>query len=58
MVTGVIGGAIVALMPLVARDLLHGGAQTYGTMLSAFGFGAIIGALSIKELRSELARFR
>lgn len=55
MVTGVIGGAIVALMPLVARDLLHGGAQTYGTMLSAFGFGAVIGALSIKELRRRIS---
>src|SRR6202163_2990328 len=32
MVTGVIGGAIIALMPLVARDLLHGGAPTYGIM--------------------------
>src|SRR6516165_9617500 len=37
MVTGIIGGAIIALMPLVARDVLHGGAQTYGIMLSAFG---------------------
>lgn len=46
MVTGVIGGAIIALMPLVARDLLHGGAQTYGIMLSAFGLGAVIGARS------------
>ncbi|WP_407185350.1 MFS transporter [Bradyrhizobium centrosematis] len=51
MVIGVIGGAIIALMPLVARDLLHGGAQTYGIMLSAFGLGAVIGALSITRLR-------
>ena len=34
-------------MPLVARDLLHGGAQTYGIMLGAFGMGAVIGALNI-----------
>jgi MFS family permease len=38
-VIGVIGGAIVALMPLVARDLLHSGAKTYGIMFSAFGLG-------------------
>ena len=44
--TRVIGGSISALMPLVARDLLHGGAQTYGIMLGAFGMGAVIGALN------------
>lgn len=55
MVTGVIGGAIIALMPLVARDLLHGGAQTYGIMLSAFGGGAVIGALNITEVRKRMS---
>ncbi|OSJ34121.1 MFS transporter [Bradyrhizobium japonicum] len=55
MVTGVIGGAIIALMPLVARDLLHGGAQTYGIMLSAFGLGAVIGALNITEVRKRMS---
>lgn len=53
MVTGVIGGGIIALMPLVARD--HGGAQTYGTMLSAFGMGAIVGALNITEVRKHMS---
>ena len=47
LVTGLIGGSVSALMPLVARDLLHGGAQTYGIMLGAFGMGAVIGALNI-----------
>ena len=42
-----------ALMPLVARDLLHGGAQTYGIMLGAFGMGAVIGALNIGEVRKR-----
>ncbi|RXH29745.1 MFS transporter [Bradyrhizobium nanningense] len=55
MVIGVIGGAIIALMPLVTRDLLHGGAQTYGMMLSAFGLGAVIGALNITELRKRMS---
>ncbi len=54
MVTGLIGGSLSALMPLVARDLLHGGAQTYGIMLGAFGMGAVIGALNIAEVRKRL----
>ncbi|MGY3611020.1 MULTISPECIES: MFS transporter [unclassified Bradyrhizobium] len=53
-VTGVIGGSISALMPLVARDLLHGSAQTYGLMLGAFGFGAIIGGFCFDELRKRM----
>src|SRR5713101_7647959 len=55
LVTGLIGGSVSALMPLVARDLLHGGAQTYGIMLGAFGVGAVIGALNIGELRKRMS---
>ena len=55
LVTGLIGGSVSALMPLVARDLLHGGAQTYGIMLGAFGMGAVIGALNIGEIRQRLS---
>ena len=54
LVTGIAGGSISALMPLVARDLLHGGAQTYGIMLGAFGMGAVIGALNIGEVRKRV----
>jgi predicted MFS family arabinose efflux permease len=53
-VTGILGGSVSALMPLVARDLLHGGAQTYGIMLGAFGMGAVIGALNIAEVRKRM----
>jgi predicted MFS family arabinose efflux permease len=55
MVTGLIGGSILALMPLVTRELLHGGAQTFGIMLGAFGLGAVIGALNISELRKRMS---
>lgn len=46
-----IGSAIPALMPLVARDLVKGGPGSYGVLLGAFGFGAVIGALSISHGR-------
>lgn len=55
MITGVIGGSISALMPLVARDLLGGGPQTYGLMLGALGLGSVIGALFIGEVRKRMS---
>lgn len=55
MVFGITGGSISALMPLVARDILHGGAQTYGIMLGAFGLGAVVGALFIGEVRKRMS---
>ncbi len=55
LVMGIIGGSVSALMPLIARDLLHGGAQMYGIMLGAFGMGAVIGALNIGEVRKRLS---
>jgi len=55
LVTGIIGGSVSALMPLVARDLLQGGAQTYGIMLGAFGMGAVFGALNIGEVRRRMS---
>ncbi|MCK1453194.1 MFS transporter [Bradyrhizobium sp. 35] len=55
MFMGVFGGAILALIPLVARDLLHGGAEIYGIMLASFGLGAVIGALKMTEIRKRLS---
>lgn len=52
---GLSASAILALMPVVARDLVHGGALTYGVMLGAFGFGAIGGALISARLREALS---
>ena len=45
---------ILALLPLVARDLVDGTALTYGIMLGFFGVGAIGGALSSARLREFL----
>lgn len=46
--------AILALLPLIARDLVEGTALTYGVMLGFFGVGAIAGALSSAGLRKLL----
>jgi MFS family permease len=54
LITGIAGGSVSALMPIVTRDLLHGGAQTYGIMLGTFGMGAVVGALNVSTLRGRL----
>ncbi|EAT08279.1 putative transport transmembrane protein [Sphingomonas sp. SKA58] len=50
---GLGAAAVSALMPLVARDLLGGGALTFGVTSGAFGFGAVLGALSSRRLRTR-----
>ncbi|RPI16178.1 MAG: MFS transporter, partial [Lysobacterales bacterium] len=45
--------AVPSLMPVVARDLLGGGAATYGVLMGGFGVGAMLGALSSAALRQR-----
>ncbi|MDW5316529.1 MFS transporter [Rhizobium sp. PL01] len=52
---GLSASAILALLPLVARDLVAGGPLTYGIMLGAFGLGAIGGALLSARLREHMS---
>ena len=47
--------SVQALAPVVARDLLGGGATTYGVLLGGFGVGAAAGALSSAVLRGRLS---
>jgi MFS family permease len=54
-VFGFTSGSILALLPLVARDLVSGGPLTYGIMLGAFGLGAVGGALISGRLRQMLS---
>ncbi len=48
------GSSVWALLPLVARQLLHGGAGLYGVLLGAVGAGAIAGALTMSTLQKRL----
>lgn len=47
--------AILALLPVVARDVIQGGPLTYGFMLGAFGVGAIGGAYVNAGLRERFS---
>jgi MFS family permease len=49
--TGLAGGCVPALMPLMARDVLTGGASTYGFLLGAYGVGSVLGAAQVAKLR-------
>ena len=48
------GISVMALMPLVARDLIGGDSRTYGLLLGAFGLGAVIGAFVANRLQFRL----
>ncbi len=52
---GFSGVAILALLPVVVRDLLQAGAVIYGVMLGCFGGGAVCGALANASLRERFA---
>lgn len=41
-----------ALAPLIAKDLLHGDAATFGILLGAQGLGAVAGALFVSRIRA------
>ena len=50
--------ALMALLPLVARGLRHGGAATFTLLLACMGAGAIAAAVSLQRLRAYGTRDR
>jgi len=52
-VFGLAAVAVLALLPLVARDLSGDGAIVYGLLLGSFGIGAISGALLNTRIRER-----
>jgi MFS family permease len=49
-----VGMANTTLMPVFAKDILHGGPQTFGFLMAAIGVGAIIGAVYLASRKSVL----
>lgn len=47
-----IGMSYIVLMPIFAKEILHGNAQTLGFLMSSAGFGALLGALSLAGQKS------
>jgi MFS family permease len=52
-VSSCFGAAYLSLMPAFARDLLHGDAASYGTLMAGVGVGALLGAYGISRLRER-----
>jgi predicted MFS family arabinose efflux permease len=50
----VFASAYWALLPLVARDQIVGGAKLYGVLLGAIGAGAVVGAFALPWLKRRL----
>lgn len=56
--TSIFGFPFQVLLPVVARDLLQGGAVAYGWMLSAAGVGALVGGLGLATFGRHLPKGR
>lgn len=52
---GLAASSVLALLPVVARDLLRGSALTYGLLLGAFGMGAICGVGLTPRVRAAFS---
>ncbi|MCX6254597.1 MAG: MFS transporter [Bacteroidia bacterium] len=48
------GMSYSVLMPVFAKEILHGGSHTYGFLMGAAGFGALLGALFLASRESIL----
>ena len=46
------------LMPVFAKEILHGGSHTFGFLIGASGLGALTGALYLASRRNALGLFR
>lgn len=52
---GLAASGIPSLLPLVAQDLVGGGALTFGILSGTFGIGAVLGAYATARLRARYA---
>lgn len=48
------GSSYTVIMPVFAKEILHGGSHTYGFLMGAAGFGALMGALFLASRKTVL----
>jgi MFS family permease len=54
----ILGIPVLALMPVVARDMFGLGAGGYGLLLSCLGIGGMVGALSLAAVGHRISRVK
>ena len=53
-VVSLMGSSYQVLMPVFAKEVLHGGSQTFGFLMGAAGLGALLGAIYLASRESIL----
>jgi MFS family permease len=53
-IVSLMGMSYSVLMPVFAKEILHGGSHTYGFLMGAAGFGALLGALFLASRETVL----
>jgi MFS family permease len=53
-IVSLMGMSYSVLMPVFAKEILHGGSHTYGFLMGATGFGALMGALFLASRETVL----
>ena len=53
-IVSLMGMSYSVLMPVFAKEILHGGSHTYGFLMGAAGFGALLGAIFLASRESVL----
>lgn len=53
-IVSMMGMPYAVLMPAIAKDVLHGGAHTYGMLMTASGVGALLGTIYLASRRTVL----
>ena len=56
-VSSVLGVPVLALMPVVAREMFHLDAAGYGLLMSCLGIGGLVGALGLVAVGDRINRF-
>ncbi len=57
-VYSILGTPVIALMPVVARDMFGLGAAGYGLLMSCLGVGGLAGALSLAAVGYRMSRIK
>jgi MFS family permease len=52
-VSSMFGAAYLSMLPAFARDILHGSSTSYGTLMTAVGIGALIGAYALSRIHER-----